>query len=416
MNNTRPTLTQRLHQTTRLLRSEGANGVVSRLRTRAARAIVPTAYSLPVSAAEFDRAGSLAASGWKLPGAPAWTNGQPMSVGWLCTPPSAGSGGHTTIFRMAQALVRSGHDCVIYVHDEHGWSLDQHKATIERWWPWMRAEVRDAAAGLDDHHAIFATSWTTAWTLLQHDAAGARCYFVQDFEAAFYPAGSEYLLAEATYTFPYHMVTAGRWLAEHLTRSYGADARHFDFGSDLNNYRYADSESGRAAICYYCRPETPRRAHELAIASLAMFAGQHPEVPIYSFGQNPGDVPFRIIDKGLLSPAELNTLYGACRAGLVLSATNSSLVPHEMLAAGCIPVVNDAEHNRIVLDNDNVAYCRPMPHEIAGELARLIELDDASAERQAELASASVPDSGWGRGEAQFVDATEQIVRADQVS
>jgi hypothetical protein len=40
---------------------------------------------------------------------------------------------------------------------------------------------------------------------------------------------------------------------------------------------------------------------------------------------------------------------GAAAVGLVLSATNMSLVPYEMLAACCIPVVNDAEHNRCVL-------------------------------------------------------------------
>ena len=54
----------------------------------------------------------------------------------------------------------------------------------------------------------------------------------------------------------------------------------------------------------------------------------------------------------------------------MLSATNVSLVPHEMLAAGCIPVVNDAEHNRMVLDNAHVAYAPATPFELAASAVR----------------------------------------------
>ena len=74
-------------------------------------------------------------------------------------------------------------------------------------------------------------------------------------------------------------------------------------------------------------------------------------MPIHLYGEPAGRLPFAATEHGLLPPEQLNTLYNRCIAGLVLSATNVSLVPHEMLAAGCIPVVNDAEHNRIVLDN-----------------------------------------------------------------
>lgn len=63
-----------------------------------------------------------------------------------------------------------------------------------------------------------------------------------------------------------------------------------------------------------------------------------------------GPTPFRCVDHGLASPTELNAIYNCCFAGLSLSLTNVSLVPLEMLAAGCIAVVNDAAHNRIVLE------------------------------------------------------------------
>ena len=82
-----------------------------------------------------------------------------------------------------------------------------------------------------------------------------------------------------------------------------------------------------------------------------------------------GKLPFPFKDHGLLRPSELNKIYNRCFAGLSLSMTNVSLVPHEMLSAGCIPVVNAAEHNRIVLDNSFVRYASPTPHALADALS-----------------------------------------------
>jgi hypothetical protein len=39
-----------------------------------------------------------------------------------------------------------------------------------------------------------------------------------------------------------------------------------------------------------------------------------------------------------------------------------------MLAAGCIPIVNDAEHNRVVLDYPHVRYTPATPHALAAAL------------------------------------------------
>ena len=79
----------------------------------------------------------------------------------------------------------------------------------------------------------------------------------------------------------------------------------------------------------------------------------------------------------------------------MLSATNVSLVPHEMLAAGCIPVVNDAEHNRVVLDNDAVAYAHATPFELADRLSALVERPLAERTAAAKAAAASVLDASW---------------------
>jgi O-antigen biosynthesis protein len=70
-----------------------------------------------------------------------------------------------------------------------------------------------------------------------------------------------------------------------------------------------------------------------------------------------------------------------------------SLVPHEMLAAGCIPVVNDAPHNRVVLDNPFVRYAPLNPPALAAELETVVTLDDFDSVSSA--AAASVHSITW---------------------
>src|SRR3954447_20504744 len=123
-------------------------------------------------------------------------------------------------------------------------------------------------------------------------------------------------------------------------------------------------------------------------------------------------LPFRAIDHGLRTPEQLNGLYNRCVAGLVLSATNVSLVPHEMLAAGCIPVVNEAEHNRVVLANDEVAYARPTPADLAEALSGLVWAPAPERDARAEAAAASVADVSWDRAGRQVEEILIAAVAA----
>jgi glycosyltransferase involved in cell wall biosynthesis len=407
-----PTPVERIRQTRRLLRSEGYAGVATRLASRLSDRISPPGTArLPIARADLDRAAEIAAAGWMLPPPLPAQPGERLTIAWVCAPPGPGSGGHTTMFRLLSALEQAGHRCILYLQDEHGWALEQHERTIRAWWPWVDAEVRDLAAGIEDAHAIFATAWETAYPVLASPARGRRFYLVQDFEPYFYAAGSEWLLAEATYRFGFHHVTAGRWLAEMLRRDYGVAADHFDFGRDLTYALDADvGPQERTGVCYYSRPQAARRAHELAVTALELFAERHPEVDIHLYGSEAKRLPFAATQHGICTPERLNELYNRSIAGLVLSATNVSLVPHEMLAAGCIPVVNDAEHNRIVLDNSQVAYAPATPFELAAKLCELVERPLTDRVAAAEAASSSVQTTTWDDAGDAVVRVVERVV------
>jgi beta-1,2-rhamnosyltransferase WsaF-like protein len=409
----RPGPIDRARQTQRLLRSEGFSGVAERLVARAAGRLMPPGRTrLPVSKEDLVRAGEIAAAGWALPPTLPAAPGEPLTVAWVCVPPGGeGSGGHTTMFRLVSAMEAAGHRCILYLTDRHGWSIEQHRTTIRNWWPSLKADIRDAADGIEDAHAIFATGWQTAYPVLASPAKGRRFYLVQDFEPWFYPAGSEALLAQATYRFGFHAITAGRWLADLMRRDYGLDADHFDFGCDLDRYGL-DPSIERNAICYYARFTKPRRAFELGLSALELFHERHPEVDIHLYGDPIKSVPFKAISHGTMTPDELGVLYNRCVAGLVLSATNVSLVPHEMLAGGCLPVVNDAEHNRIVLDNDEVVYAPATPFELADTLSALVERPAAERDAAARAAAASVQGCSWDEAGRQVERAVRTAVEA----
>lgn len=392
-----PSAIERAAQTRRLLALEGLGGVAARLLERGARRLQPAgAARLQVADEVLLEAGRMLAER-RLPPPPLPADrGAPLKVAWVCAPPRAGAGGFTTISRLAAGLEAAGHTCMIYLHDRHGWSLSRHRETIRSCWPDLDAEIRDLAAGIQDAHAIFATSWETAYPVLVSPARGRRLYLVQDHEPSFYPAGSEALLAEGTYRLGMHGVTAGRWLTQVLRARYGMQADWFDFGCDSDRY-VLDPQARRTGVCLYCRPSTPRRAFELAVAALTELSKRHPEVDIHLFGERAHRLPFAAHDHGTLDPRQLSDLYNRCVAGLVLSATNVSLVPQEMLCAGCTPVVNDAPHNRIVLDNDRVLYAPPYPHALATALSHLVEQDEAERQATARRAAASVKHASWAR-------------------
>lgn len=391
---------RRAGQLRRVLRADGAAVVRARLARRVLRRAGAGRTELLV------RAEDVLAADPANPPPPApmvRAADRGLTVNWVMTPPAGGSGGHTTVFRLVSALEAKGHTCRVYLKDRYLGDMAGHEATLRRHWPAVRAAVADAEAGIAPADAIFATSWNTAYQVAATPGQGKRFYLVQDFEPAFYAVGSESQLAENTYRLGLHGVTAGRWLSTKLRAEFGMACDAFDFGCDTAVYR-CDNLGERDGVVFYARPSAPRRAYELGVMALELFARRHPGTPIHLFGERVGPLPFAATDHGLLSPAELNALYNRCAAALSLSLTNISLIPLELLAAGCIPVVNDADHNRMVVDNPHVHYAPPTPHDLARALSAVVERPGRGALAQA--ASASVALQGWD----QAGDTVERVL------
>lgn len=400
-----------------ILRDEGFRSLFSRVKNRFTKS--PDApsnfWNLPVKQSD-----ALAAD---------WTNppeqllssisveSGPVTIAWIMSPPSVSSGGHQNLFRFIDFAEKAGHKCLIYFYTNS--SVVVNSSDMKRMlrdsgsYPDLKAEMSmyDSKFGVQaDVQAIFATSWETAYPVFLDRSNAKRFYFVQDFEPDFYSKGSHAIFAENTYRFGFHGITAGGWLSKKLGDEYGMRADHFDFAANRDIYS-AHNRSARREVIFYARPSTPRRGFELGLLALGEVSRQRPHAIINLAGESLQnvDIPFPHNNLQNLSLKELNDVYNRCVAGLVISATNMSLLPLELIAAGVSPVVNDAPNNRLVSDNKFIEYVEATPAAIARRIISLLDRD-YSTERLNEMLD-SLSQGSWQNAGEQFLNAFEGAMR-----
>ncbi|WP_026459328.1 glycosyltransferase [Schaalia vaccimaxillae] len=341
----------------------------------------------------------------------------PYSTAWIMSPPGKSSGGHQNIFRFLSFLEGVGHRVKIFLYSSDPVPIDlealREMLATSVAYPDLKASIeiyRPEIGVGPDVDALFATGWETAYPVYLDPSNAKRCYFVQDFEPFFYPVGSENRLAENSYRFGFEGFTAGRWLAKKLSDEYSMTTYPFDFATDLALYKRSN-DARRDDVFFYARPVTTRRGFELGIMALAEVKRMRPQTTIHMAGWNVADwdIPFDYVNHGAMSIDELSPLYNQCAAALVMSLTNMSLLPLELLACGTIPVINDAPNNRLVSDNPNIAYTPLSP----GALARSIidVLDDPDQVERSRTAAQSVHNLSWQKSGHQFINAFEEAMR-----
>lgn len=225
--------------------------------------------------------------------------------------------------------------------------------------------------------------------------------------------GTDYVLAENTYKFGLHGITAGDWLARKLHDEYGMRTDGYDFGADKNLYNVTNVDS-RKNVFFYARPVTERRGFDLGVMALEIFHKEMPEYTIHFAGWDVSGwyVSFPYVNHGGMALNELNDIYNQCSAALVISLTNMSLLPLELLAAGTVPVVTDGENNRLVNDNPNIVYTAPSPQALADAM-----IQAAKSNQESQLShelSDSVTDDGWGAAGEKFVSVLEGELRREK--
>jgi glycosyltransferase involved in cell wall biosynthesis len=319
-----------------------------------------------------------------------------------------GSGGHSTIMHLLRGLAARGHSCSVWIEDSDGTHHGQAPAEVEALFrDWFGASSIDVHASFEAWNGadvVLATGWQTVHRVLRLDGCGARGYLVQDHEPEFYGTSAERTWAEETYRLGLPCIAASPWLAGLLRDTYGARADSFDLGVDHDVYAPVSSvERGPDTVAVYARAVTARRAVPLALLALRELRRQRPRTRVVLFGEaRPIDAGFEAEQPGVLDGPHLAELYAEATVGVVLSMTNPSLVPLEMLACGLAVVDLASDSMRATFGEDGPIALAPFdPVALAGAITRLLD-DDAERERRAAAGLALAGARTWPAAAAQL--------------
>jgi glycosyltransferase involved in cell wall biosynthesis len=217
-----------------------------------------------------------------------------------------------------------------------------------------------------------ATLWPSAYFLLKIRNTLGKFYFIQDYEPLFYPAGSLYGLAEATYRFGFYGIINTHGLYEFMLNNYQMNADFFVPCIDKNIFYPAVKNvprkpSDRIRIFFYARPLNERNAFELGIAAIKEIKKKFGDkVEIVTAGENWNSKKYGasfINNLGVLNYKETADLYRKCDIGLVFMYTkHPSYLPFELMACGCIVLTNyNISNTWLLKDSFNCLITEPSP-------------------------------------------------------
>ena len=299
-------------------------------------------------------------------------------VHWVIPEPGIGSGGHLNIFRFVSALQRKGLQNRIYVRRPVQFFSDRELSDfLHQHYPILdgSVEIHYTAEGMPFCHAIVATGWDTAYFVNNFNNTVSKYYFVQDFEPYFYPVGSENQFAENTYRMGFRGLTAGDWLKNKLEKEYGMKCSSFHFSYDKDLYYPIEKRDDKKRVFFYARPVTPRRAWELGLLALMELHKLVPDLEVIFAGWDISNyyIPFVHLNAGSVQLKELADLYAQCDISLVMSLTNLSLLPLEVMASGGVIATQDTENNSWMISEDNAIIIDTDPVNIARTMADYLQ-------------------------------------------
>ena len=244
----------RVSEALSLLHRDGTHGVRQRLIARAYRKSGASTVGLGLEHGEVADSTTIE---WTVP-AVRPHRGQPLRITWITTPPGAGSGGHTTMFRVVQGLVEAGHHCTLAFYDRYFGRVDRHERVIREAWPWLDSDIEDVRGWIESGRCLHCDILGISHVLgARPSIAGRRMYFVQDFEPFFYGQGSEFALCEDTYRFGYTCIAVGRMVSEILRDRCGVSSVVASHGCDTSIYSLANTQE-RNGVAFYAKPDVPR--------------------------------------------------------------------------------------------------------------------------------------------------------------
>lgn len=228
--------------------------------------------------------------------------------------------------------------------------------------------------------AGIATLWLTAFALVKTENIKRRFYLIQDFEPMFYPASTQYAVAEASY----HLGLYGICNTENLARIY-----RLEYGGKSSSFTPAVDDAifharGRrrqerdvpATVFVYARPGHWRNCWEiasLALEELKAKLGNSVRIVTAGSWAVPDHGAGGMRHLGLLDYRATGELYRTADVGLALTLSkHPSYLPLELMACG-VPVVafNNPWGHWILRNGENCLLAERTVDDLVDKLDRL---------------------------------------------
>lgn len=339
-------------------------------------------------------------------------------LNWIIPDVNEGSGGHLNIFRFISNLENMGFHSRIYIFKSKNFRdnssledmLRKHfpilDERVEAYWDVKYAKFA---------HATIATSWITAYFVRRFNNTISKFYFVQDYEPYFYANGSEYEFAQETYRWNLRGITAGDWLKDKLREEFGMRTESFGFSYDKDLYTPQKKEGKKKRVFFYARPVTPRRDFEMGMLALDLLCKRMPEVEVVFAGWDLKDfeIPFPHKDLGIVSVDRLSKVYAQCELCLIISNTNLSLLPLEVMASNSVAVCSKGKNSTWLVNEENSILVDYNPIQIADTLEYYLKHEDKLNEiRQKGLAFAK--STSWEKEAEKVKEALLKGIAEDE--
>jgi len=311
---------------------------------------------------------------------------------WIIPDFDIGSGGHSTIFRFSQILSFHGFKQHFLVHGLHFHhdeksvvdDINQRFRKIENISAEVFSRVYDLKEAIQQKsgYAVIGTCWRSQYISMLGKNFDRRFSFTQDREGLFRAYDGMSALADSPLMSDYsEVLTAGPWLASRFEKAtsftLGADVEMMSTFPMTESVEQENQIKPVIRIGVYGRFSSPRRAVDLVWLTLIKLTEieRDYEIEVHSFGAYLGKTkfPFKVVDHGVLSQIELNSLLKTFDIGIAYSTTNYSILPIEMLASGVKTFDLYTQENLINYSGLPISLLNPLPAQAAQELHGAIQ-------------------------------------------
>lgn len=294
-------------------------------------------------------------------------------INWVIPDVGIGGGGHINIFRFISMIEDENVHNRVYLDASRFYDNQELTKFVHKHYSDVinkKIEFFYSTSFMDFAHATIATAWHTAYFVKRFNNTLEKFYFIQDYEPYFFPVGSYYEFAKNTYKFGFKGITAGDWLKNICINEFGMEAESFGFSFDKELYKPKNKKDNINRVFFYARDNTARRDFELGMLALDLLSKRIDNFEVVFAG---GDIEkyqvnFPHANMKIMPISELSDLYSQCDMCLILSNTNLSLLPLEVMASNSVAVCSVGENSTWLINEENSILVDFDPVKIADKM------------------------------------------------